>query len=910
MSKPNCIKKLKKAIGPDNVLTTWTARHAYASDASPYAIEPTAVALIHNDDHLELARRACAEEGVSIHPRGGGSGLSGGAIGEGIIFDLSRMNRIIKIDTVNKVVDVEAGIVLDHLNKRLDPLGLWFAPDPSSGDTCQVGGMLANNSSGSHSVKYGLTSDYVESLDVLLPDGRRFQLRDVKIGSDEFTKLIGSYEPFAKIYKIIDANQDLIRRDFPRLKKNSAGYNLLAVVDKLDEGIFSLPRLLVGSEGTLGIFIGARLRVIDKPMKRVTMQIFFNDLDDVGEAVVELLPSGPCALELVDSSSMDLIGRDKYSIPETADAMLIMEYDDPPLDEKVEAANGIARKYNLSEPPRAEFDIRKQNELWKARKAIMPTLYRHPGRAKPFGFIEDVEVPGDRVPELVRYSNALFKREGLTAGIYGHIGDGNLHLRPVLDMSTPDGLKTAKRLYREVYEEVAALGGSSTAEHGDGRLRAPVVQRIYGSELYSIFEKIHHELNPASLMNPGVKLGKHEFADYLDFDKLTRLCSSCGKCNNYCPAYGIYSTEEMSSRGWVRIMLTPEFRRQKAKHLLDGCLGCKNCLIVCPSGVDVSEYVTARRSEKQSRIARRVFSIQSEPEKFNKLGKRLRRMMSLIDNKPARFAVDVASRPFVHLDRRRILPKFASKSLPEKYPELVDKKNADVAYFYGCADKLIESNAPHAAIEVLKKAGFSVSLPTQYCCGMPQQMYGSFDYEQEFARRNIDALIDYKHVFVTCATCLGELHSYPKLLRDDPEYREKARELAGKSYDIIEFLFKHADLKFTENEKQIRVVFHQPCHLREVGRVAETHELIRSLPNVMLMRMEDADRCCGAAGTYNVFQYENGMKIFERKKRGFEMSGAEFLLSSCPTCLYQFRDGLKAPDRVKHVVELVNELTC
>jgi len=171
-------------------------------------------------------------------------------------------------------------------------------------------------------------------------------------------------------------------------------------------------------------------------------------------------------------------------------------------------------------------------------------------------------------------------------------------------------------------------------------------------------------------------------------------------------------------------------------------------------------------------------------------------------------------------------------------------------------------------------------------------------------------LIEYKYVVVTCATCLGELHSYAKLFEDDPEYREKAQNLHEKCFDITDFLLSHAELKFKDNDKNVRVAFHQPCHLREVGRVQQTHEMIKCLPNVTLMDMDDADRCCGAAGTYNVFHYSNSMKIFERKKIGFERSGAYLLLSSCPTCLYQFADGLKAPERVRHVVELINDLTC
>jgi len=903
-----CINRLRRSLGPNSILTNWSALHAYSSDASPYSVRPIAVALIQSVEHAVLAREICSDEGISVHPRGGGSGLAGGALGEGVILDFSRLNRIGRIDRAGGTVDVQAGLVCEQMNERLAPLGLMFAPDPSSADTCQLGGMLANNSSGSHSVKYGTTADHVEMLDVLLPDGNRFQLEDLKVGSPEFDRLLSAYKPFLTIYKIITANADLIRAKFPRLKKNSSGYNLLSVVDKLDEGVFSLPRLFVGSEGTLGIFLGARLRVVERPPHKITLQLQFRSLEDVGEAVIELLTTAPAALELVDGSTLDLIGREKFDIPSGADAMLLVEYDEAPFEEKNASARRIVSKYDLVCDPVEESDPEKQEALWKARRAIVPTLYRYPGRAKPFGFLEDVEIPTDRVSEFIRFVSHLFRAEGLPAGIYGHIGDGNLHLRPVVDLSTPAGLKTARRLYNLVYEKVISLNGSITSEHGDGRLRAPMVERLYGPELYHIFQKIHFELNPERSINPDVKLSRIEFTENLDFEKVTRQCASCGKCNNYCPAYDLYSTEEMSARGWVRIMLTSEYNNRRVRHLLDGCLNCKSCLTVCPAGVDVSRYVTDRRSENPSLLARRIFGLQQKGEAFDTWVKRFGKMMAVIDNAPARLLVDMSSRMFLHLDRRRILPRFATHMLPERYPELVEKEGAEVAYFYGCADKMLDLGSGPAAIEVLKKAGFSVCLPEQCCCGMPQQTYGFFEHEKEFARRNIDSLLRFDSVVTTCATCLGELLYYPKLFEEDPEYRKLAGRLADRCYDIAEFLWKRADLDFGDSKRRKRVAFHQPCHLREVGRVDETHRLITSLPGVTLASMDDADRCCGAAGTYNVFQYENSMKIFERKKRGFDSSGADLVVSSCPTCVLQFIDGLKAPDRVSHVVELINGL--
>ncbi len=902
---------MRKAFGPTRVLSNWSALHAYSSDASPYAITPACVVLPESVEHVAETIRIAGGENVPVHPRGGGSGLAGGAVGTGIIVDFSRMNRTLRVDVGGRTVDVEAGVVYDQLSSRIGKIGLMFAPDPSSGDTCEIGGMLANNSSGARSVKYGTTADHIESLDIVLADGSRHEVRDVSVGSPEFDRLLG-YSPFRSIYELMRSNSEVVKASFPRLKKNSSGYNLLSVVEGLEGGVFSLPRLLVGSEGTLGIFVGAKLRLVPRPSSKITIQILFRSLEDVGDAVVKLLPTGPSALELVDGSSLDLVGRQKFDLPADAEAMLIVEFDDPPFTDKIEAVRLAVSSFGLSCDIKTESNPSRQEALWKARKAIVPTLYRHPGRAKPFGFIEDVEVPTESVPVLIRFVSKLFKELNLTAGVYGHIGDGNVHLRPVVDLSSAEGLDLARRLYDLVYDKVIALGGSITAEHGDGRLRAQMVERLYGPEIYRIFLQIRGMLNPDLRFNPQVKLSKSVFSENFDGEKLIRQCASCGKCNNYCPAYEVHSTEEMSARGWVRIMLTSEYDQKSVSHLLDGCLNCKNCYMVCPAGVDVSRYVTQRRSENRSRIAARIFSIQADSARFDRFARMAGKATGFAGNSALRAVADFSSRPLVHLDRHRILPGFAPQSLPERYPDLVEKTDAEVGYFYGCADRYLDLGSGPAAISLLKKAGMTVSLPTQRCCGMPQQTYGFFEIERKFARTNIDSLLRHKYVVTTCATCLGELLSYPRLFEDDSEYRRRAEQFASRCYDLAEFIWKHTQLKPIADAVVRRVAFHQPCHLRESkgSRVELTHKLIGSLPKVSLVDLPDADRCCGAAGTYNVFQYENSMKIFARKKRGFEASGAELIVSSCPTCVLQFIDGLKAHERVMHVAELADRLLC
>jgi FAD/FMN-containing dehydrogenase/Fe-S oxidoreductase len=901
--------KIKAILGPDNVIYSEPGLEAYASDASIYKSYPLAVLVPQSYRQMHNVVGILIENNIHFTSRGAGTGLAGGSVSDGVIVDFSRMNRVLRFDSQGQKVDVECGIIYDKLNRFLAPFGLFFPPDPSSGDTCHIGGMLGNNSSGARSVKYGTTRQYVEEIQLILPDGSEFTACDYKLNSSEINQLFSNYPAFKNIFDLINDNREEILKAYPNLKKNVCGYDLKAVIQKLDQGIFALPQLFVGSEGTLGLFVSAKLRLLPSPKSKLTSLILFENLNEVADATIDFLNLSPSGLELIDGNTLDLIGREQFNLPLSAEAMLIVEFDNPPYEDTIESLKKYLSKYALSSDPFFETDPSKQAALWRARKAIVPTLYRLDKSARPWGFIEDAAIPSDKMPEFIRYLNKTFKENNLTCGIFGHIGDGNLHVRPAINLSTTEGQNLARKIFDQVYDKIFALGGSATAEHGDGHLRTEVIRKQYGDKVYNLFLQIKHELDPKKLSNPEVILSSRKFTENIDVEKVMRECAACGKCNSYCPSYEVYKSENMSARGWVRIMLADNYRYKKAKTETNECLNCKSCAIVCPAGVDVSCYVTQRRHENPTYWGKRFFSMMEKEKRFEKMALLGGGILNIFTKKPLRPLLGLISSPVAHIDKNRILPELAKQTLRMRYEQHHDANRGEIAYFYGCADNLLQSKTGPSLINILESHGQKVVLPEQKCCGIPQQTYGFFDHERRHAIYNLESLDRFKYIVFSCATCLGQILSYPHLFDKGDRYHDIAKSVALKSYDISEFILKNIDLKTRTNGSPTRrITFHQPCHLREAGREEEAEKFLKELPSVNFVPMEDSSFCCGSAGTYNIFHYDNSMKIFERKKKAVQKVAPDLILTNCPTCILQFADGLKSREIVCHSVELAARL--
>ncbi len=878
---------------------------AYSSDASIYGIEPKAVIKITNSRDIIQAVEYARANRLSITPRGGGTGLAGGALGTGLILDFAGFNKVIAVDPIEKMVLTQVGIVYDELNMILKKYGLFFPPDPSSGDSCQIGGMLGNNSSGSHSLRYGLTSDYVEELSVVDHKGRLLYLKKLEIGSAKFDAFLNDYEEYRKVLDILTVNSRLIKEKWPRLKKNSAGYNLLQVVSDLERGIFNIPALIVGSEGTLAVIVSTLLKLAPIPGGRLTVRLYFESLKEAGWAVERILRVDPCALEIVDGATLDLIGRKRFDIPSGAAAMLLVEFDGN-TERKKEDFLELADKLTLAGPIDFAHDIDSAESMWEARKAIVPTLYRHHQTKRPVALIEDISLPSEKMPDFIEFATDLLKRHNLTFGMYGHIGDGNLHIRPLFDLKNEDELVLAQKIYNDVYEKVIDLGGSTTAEHAVGRLRAPFLKRLYGNEIYEIFEKIKNTLDPEGIMSPGSVISAAPFTDAIDYKKLISFCAACGKCNGYCPAYHYFRREDFSPRGWLRILNQSGESRKKLDEFLSFCLNCKNCATVCPAGVDIASEIMKYRSDKTSLLSGAVAKF-TDIEPLFRLSIRFGKIMEPVrDSMLGRRLAEILGKRSFGLDSTVQFPRLAKKSIQERFKNRLSNKG-QVAFFHGCADNLLESEVGDAVFSLFDFFKIDLKIPRQKCCGLPYEVYGLYDNLLKKARYNIDHLSNFDAVITGCASCLHRLQEYVKLFDDDRAYQEKAAALSEKCHDISQYLNRsELDYSGFKLKEKMLLTYHNPCHLRAAGLQKEPIKLVSKFNDIEILHPDYADHCCAQAGSYGFTHYQESKGMFRKKKEEYYEIGAKYIMTSCPACKMKIQAEMGGNFKVAHPVEILN----
>ncbi len=915
---------LRRLLGREKVKDDVPTRTAYAVDASIYRMTPTAVVLTESEADIQAVITYAAIRGIALTPRAAGTNLTGSAIGSGIILDVSRLNRIVELNRDEKWARVQPGIILAELNAQLGLQGLMFGPDPSSGDMCKLGGMLANNSSGPHTLRYGSVKDNVSSLRVCLESGHWLDAQAFAVDDPATERLLTAVPALRSLYLLVKTHDELIRAKRPHVSKNSCGYNLFGLADGLAEGRFDLPKLFVGSEGTLGVISEATIRLVEKPRASLTAMIHFRHLEDVGEAVPQLLQLAPSALEVMDANTLDLIGRRTHGVPGDAAATLLAELDadgeQVDLKEQAERMAVICRRYRLAADLTIAYDREQRDELWKARKALYPTLYRFDSKKKPINFVDDVVVRAERISELIRYLEEFFAGQRVPVAIFGHIGNGNAHVVPLLDVNDRQDFDKMVEGYHEIHQVVLSrFGGSICGEHGDGRVRAEFVRKMFGEELYDLFVQVKHDLDPSGIMNPGVKLSDAPFTDHIDYQRLSKPCATCAKCNSVCPVYDVFQSEDMSSRGWFEIVTAKDYSYLNSKRVVEACLNCKSCRTICPAGVDVSELILQRRAEHPNRLAGVTFRLQARPVLFDPLLKLLAKTQALWDRPWPRRLLERITRPIMRwiaatarIPWDMVLPRLATRHLRDRYPELVQKGSATrqggVAYFHGCAANYFDDGVGDAVIAVLRRHGVEPALPPQRCSGTPVETYGHIDLVRAHARFNLASLESYDTVVTGCASCTLMLKDYPKLFEQGPE-RQAAEALRKRVRHISEFVVQSTNQppKGVTDSTKRRVTYHSSCHLRAAGVTKEPRKILATLPGVEYVEMQDADRCAGGAGTFLVKDYDTSQKIFERKRRAIGQSGADVVATSCPACMIQLKNGLRDQMEVKHVAEVLNE---
>ncbi|MBV9775334.1 MAG: FAD-binding oxidoreductase [Gemmatimonadetes bacterium] len=477
------------------------ARTPFGAASGILRLLPDAVAVPEDADDVAALVRWAAETRTPLVPRGAGTGMPGGNVGGGVSVDLVSGFRGVEVDAAARRARIQPGITLAELNAAAAPHGLRFPVDPSSGARATLGGLIANNSAGSHSVRYGATRAWVESLELVLADGTRTATERGRAPEEPRLRAIVD-----RVRREILPHRARIEAKWPRVRKNSSGY---AIREFLRSG--DTVDLLVGSEGTLALVTGAVVRLDPVPAAHGLAVLEFTELERAGEAVQTVLRHDPSTCEILDRTFLDLVrdgGEDPgYPLRPGLEAILLVEMERDSVAEVEAALAGLrAAVEGLADRVVVSSDPAEQERLWHVRHAASPLIAAMAKGRVSMQFIEDGVVPVPRLPDYIRALRASLAGHGLQAVIFGHAGDGHLHVNPLVDVSAPGWQKRIEEMVYEIAEVVARLGGTMAGEHGDGRLRAPVLETVWGRETVGLFRRVKEAFDPAGILNPGVIL--------------------------------------------------------------------------------------------------------------------------------------------------------------------------------------------------------------------------------------------------------------------------------------------------------------------------------------------------------------------------------------------------------------------
>jgi FAD/FMN-containing dehydrogenase/Fe-S oxidoreductase len=860
-------------------------RQLYATDASIYQVEPAAVAFPRGPAQAAAVIRAAAEGEVPLIPRGAGSGLTGGALGEGLVLELARFNsQIGPLDLEKRTVRAGAGVVLDQLNAFLNPHGYCFGPDVATSSRATLGGMIANNSSGAHVPVHGCTADHLRSLEVVMADGR--------------IETLGP-EPRPALAKLVRAAADEIEARMPStLLKRWPGYG----VDRYLRGS-NAGHLLAGSEGTLAAILSAELNIVPLPRSKTLGLVFFPSVSEAMRAAVQLLDLRPAAIEHVDKILFDQTrgqwqfkaARDLLELDsKPCEAILLAEF----FDDDGERLQALAdkrlglRTLLLREPaPMAQ--------VWNMRKAGLSLLTGCKGAAKPVTAIEDAAVNPRHLPEYVEGLSKILGARGLEASFYGHAASGLLHVRPVLDLHRPEDLKKLREVAWETAALVRQFKGSLAAEHGVGIARTEFMEQQVGPRLLGLMRDIKSIFDPSGLFNPGkiIPDGRWKidtrlrqgsgaplvlpFAPRLAFAARDQSfianleqCNGCGGCLKQtpvmCPTFLATGQEIMSTRGRANAIraalqsrgVSDPLRCDEMEAALSNCLSCKACASECPSNVNLpllkAELLHGRHRRCGVTARERLFSSVDglgrlgclAPGLANRLllSPTLRRLMGKI----------------LGLSPRRPLPPYAPERFDRWFarrPPRPPGRRGRVVLWDDTFVRYHEPGIGRAAVAVLEAAGFEVTLPAgRKCCGRPAFSQGCLDQAAASGRHNLQLLTaggGNDPVLFLEPSC------YSMFAEDYRELKLPGAEMAAERCLLFEsFVDNILDSEpraIPFHAKSRSVAIHAHCHAKSLVDTAFLRRLVERLPGRSAVLLDAG--CCGMAGAFGALESKYDLSL-------------------------------------------------
>ncbi|MFB6085147.1 MAG: FAD-binding and (Fe-S)-binding domain-containing protein [Halorientalis sp.] len=985
VARPGLVADLRSLIDGEVRFDEYS-REQYATDASIYAVTPVGVVFPTSTADVAAVVEYCADREIPVLPRGGGTSLAGQTVNEAVVLDFSKhMDALLEVDAASRRARAQPGITLGHLNAALADDGLKFAPDPAWGDKSVLGGAIGNNSTGAHSLQYGKTDAYVEACEVVLADGTVTTFEPVPVEElDHLADPDGDLEGriYAAVRDVLDDGE--VAEAYPDLKRNVSGYNLDYVIERArEDGVADLPGLLAGSEGTLAVVTEAEVSLEPVPETKALALLRYDDLIEAMEDVEPILAHDPAAVEVLDDVLLDL-ARDTAEfgdlvaemVPEGTGAVLLVEFyadDDAAGREKVAdlladrspgtetLAASTGEGVETAAPVRAAsadeaHDESEREQFWKLRKSGLPILLGRTSDAKHASFVEDTAVPPGNLPEYVADFRDVLEAHDTYASFYAHAGPGVLHIRPLVNTKTEDGVAQMEAIAEDVTDLVVEYGGSVSGEHGDGRARTQWNRKLYGEAVWERFRDLKTAFDPDWLLNPGQVVFRPDdptdmtenlrfdpdyefdagFEPELQWDNengmqgMAELCHGCGGCRGHqdttggvmCPTYRAAEEESLSTRGRANMLRRAmsgelpdgeQFSAEFVTEVLDLCIGCKGCAHDCPSEVDMAKLKAELTHEHHRRegasLRDRLFA---NVDTLSAVGSALAPLSNLATKLPGARAI---AEKTLGIARERTLPTFRRETFAKWFRERGPRISA------AAADRRVlllpdtytnysRPEAGKAAVRVLEAADVHVEVPASLTdSGRAAFSKGFLGQARETARENVTELAPrvaegWDVVAVEPSDAVMYQSDYLDLLGETDD-AAAAERVAENAYGVLEYLDVHGlddDVAFDAPDDHL--TYHGHCHQKAT---AKDHHAVGVLRRAGY-RVDPLDSgCCGMAGSfgYEAEHYSMSRAIGAVLFDQVADSDGERVVAPGASCRTQLGDRPGAEGEPPHPIEAV-----
>ena len=952
-------------------------RHIYATDASAYREMPLAVAMPKNTSDIKKLVAFANEHKVGLIPRAAGTSLAGQVVGSGIVVDVSRhMNQIIEINVEEKWVRVQPGVIRDDLNKHLALYGLLFGPETATANRAMIGGMIGNNSCGSNSIVYGSTREHLLEANIILSDGSEAVLES--LSNEEFIAKVNGQgvsstleaEIYFETHQILSdgENRKRIEKEFPKrsIPRRNTGYalDILSINRPYQENAqdFNMCKIFAGSEGTLGFLTEAKINIEKFPQGIKGLAcIHFDDMIECLKANIIALKYKPTASEIIDhvilSCTKDNIEQTKnrFFVKGDPDSILVVELLKDTEEELLTAFDSMindikAEGYGYHYPLLLGNDMPK---IWSLRKAGLGLLGNLPGDPKAVPVVEDTAVGTDDLPQYIEEFQKILEKYKLQCMYYAHVGTGEIHIRPILNLKSKEGNELFRIIAQESARLVKKYEGSLSGEHGDGRLRGEFIPQMVGPENFELIRRIKKAWDPNNIFNPGKIVDTPpmntflryepnqetaEFDTVFDFSKNggfmreVEKCNGVGECRKtiltggtMCPSYMATKNEKDTTRARANIlreMMTHSkksnrFDHEEIKEVMDLCLSCKGCKSECPSNIDMARYKAEFQHQyyKSNGVPFRTKMIASF-DKNNAFASKLPGLYNTLTTFGPTAAI---AKSIMGIAPKRSFPKLHKQTLRKWFkgfnPTVHNGSiKGSVIFFCDEFTNYNDTSIGITAIELLDRLGYQVKMVDHTESGRTMFSKGLLDEARKAAVTNINAL---KGVVSQVTPLIGLEPSAILTFRDEypdivpQELKEDARRIASNSFIIDEFLAGEIDKgnikvdQFTERVQKIKI--HGHCHQKAISSISFTTKILSLPANYTAEAIPSG--CCGMAGSfgYEKEHYDVSMKIGELVLFPAVRKAENDVMIAAPgtSCRHQIADG--TGKKALHPVEILYE---